>query len=67
MIIKFGTKYYKVEKEMTLEEVNEYKAALQAHYDTLDARISEQVKKLEDEAKQIKTRAKQELDRLKSL
>ena len=67
MIIKKGKKFYKVEREMTKEEVLEYKKSLKAHHDTLDTRIADKIKQLRDEAKANKAKAKKELDELNAL
>ena len=67
MIIKKGTKYYKVEKEMTKDEVDKHKATLQAHYDTLEDRTTERIKELEAQNKINQAKSKKELDELKAL
>jgi hypothetical protein len=67
MIIKKGQKYYLVEKELTQNEVNRIKAALQSSHDTMDEQVSRQVKDLQDRTKIRKDKIKDELDELNAL
>jgi len=67
MIIKKGTKYYKVEKIMTKADVDEYKATLQKHYDTLDTRTAKVMAKIEAEKVENKKKTGDELKELNKL
>jgi len=67
MIIKKGTKYYRVLEELTKEQVDEYKDAVQKHYNTLGTRTAKQIKEVEDKAKANKVNAKKQLDELNAL
>lgn len=67
MIIKKGTKYYRVEKEMTQKEVDEYKSNLQNHYDTLGERTNNKIKEMQDKFAIDKEKAQKELDELNAI
>jgi predicted RecB family nuclease len=67
MIIKKGTKYYLVDRELTKSEVDEHKSKLQSHYDTIDQRTAAQVKEIQDKAAESKVKTKAELDDIDAL
>jgi len=67
MIIKKGTKYYLVEKEMSKAEFDEYKNNIQKHYNTLEERIKVWSKAEKDKIVFEKANAKKQLDELNAL
>lgn len=65
--IKHQDKYYKIERELTLAEINQYKKDLQAHLDTLEKRKQEWAKiEKEKVVKQLES-AYSELQELNNL
>lgn len=67
MIIKKGTKYYLVDREMTKDEFDEYKQELQDHYDTVDQRTAVQIQEIQTKTAANKVKVKAELDKLNDL
>jgi len=67
MIIKKGTKYYLVEKEMSKAEFDEYKDNVQKNHDILEERIKVWSKAEKDKIVFEKANAKKQLDELNAL
>ena len=65
--IKVKNKYYKVEKELTLEEVNEYKKTLQEHLDTIEVRRQEWAKIEKEKVVKEQEKVNEELIELNNL
>ena len=67
MIIKKGTKYYEVIRELTEDDFNEKKDKIQSQYDEFDLKCSDRIKALEEKYTKDKQTLKLELDNLKLL
>ena len=65
--IKKENKYYKVEKELTLNEINELKTTLTAHLDTLEKRKQDWAKQEKEKVVIEEEDAYKELQELNNL
>ncbi len=67
MIIKKGTKYYQVERELTKEEFDKYKLEVKKQYDMLDNKLANQIQEIQKKTQENKKRIEDELSLLNSL